>query len=239
MKHLLLIIVISFIIPITVKAQDTIVKKNGDVMLCKIQKEDSTNLYISLKKEGQYINTYVKRNEIRYFKYGGEFIETSIPSEKLSLGCGLGLDYGGVGLNFALYPHKNFGFFAGLGTALAGAGFNAGLKIRLIPKEGIKRITPFFTLMYGYNAAIMVQNRTELNKLFYGPTFGFGLDFRRSQKARLYTSMSILLPIRNAEVEDYMKNIEDEYGVSFKSGLFPIGFSIGANFILNKPKVNK
>src|SRR6185503_19117939 len=72
--------------------------------------------------------------------------------DKLNLGLGFGFDYGGIGGNLTVYPQKNVGLFFGGGYAFAGFGYNAGIKLRLLPGKPSSQFTPFFMAMYGYNA---------------------------------------------------------------------------------------
>jgi hypothetical protein len=149
-----------------------------------------------------------------------------------SLGPGGGLDYGGFGGNILYFPARQVGLFGGIGYALAGLGFNAGLKFRYIPQKPTSRVDPFGLVMYGYNAAIAVSNASQYNKLFYGPTFGIGIDLRGKTKKRGYWSFALLVPIRKAAVKEYMDDLENNYGVDFQYGLFPVGGSVGYRFII-------
>jgi hypothetical protein len=150
-----------------------------------------------------------------------------------SLGLGAGLDYGGFGGNLQLNLHQNLGLFLGAGYALAGFGYNAGVKLKFTSKEKFRPVTPYLTAMYGYNAAIKVENADKLNKLFYGPTVGFGLDYLSWPGKRGYWSFALLVPIRSAEVDEYIDNLKNNYGVEFKNELLPIGISVGYRFILD------
>lgn len=85
------------------------------------------------------------------------------PIDKLTIGLGIGLDCGGFGGNIIIYPQKNVGIFAGGGYALAGFGWNAGLKLRLISDSPDSKISPFLLAMYGYNSAITVVDKSSLN----------------------------------------------------------------------------
>lgn len=152
--------------------------------------------------------------------------------DKINLGIGGGLDYGGLGADLMFYPHQSVGLFAGAGYAIAGFGFNAGVKFRFIPKKQPSRIAPYAMAMYGYNAAVAVSGASQFNKLFYGPTFGAGLDFGLRPGKRGYWSVALLVPIRSAESKDYIKDLEDNEGVEFGIGLLPVAFSIGYRFIL-------
>jgi hypothetical protein len=153
--------------------------------------------------------------------------------DKLSFGLGAGLDFGGFGGNLLFYPQKNVGLFAGAGYAIAGFGYNFGAKIRFVKEDQQPKIAPYITAMYGYNAAIAVTNATDFNKLFYGPSFGAGVDFKSKPEAKGYWTMGLLIPLRSADVDDYMDDLEDNHGVEFKSGLLPIAISVGYRFVIN------
>lgn len=153
--------------------------------------------------------------------------------DKVSLGLGMGLDYGGFGANIMVCPSQNVGIFGGLGYAFAGAGFNAGIKLRAVPKTSMKKTSAFGILMYGYNAAIAVTGASQYNKFFYGPTVGVGIDYRANPVAKGYWSMALLVPIRSSEVNDYIDDLKNNQGVEFKNGLIPIAISIGYRFSLN------
>jgi hypothetical protein len=151
-----------------------------------------------------------------------------LPYDRFSLGLGVGFDYGGFGINVAGYPQKNIGLFAGAGYAIAGYGFNAGVKFRIVSK---KIFTPYVVAMYGYNAAISVSGYPQYNKIFYGPSVGAGFDLGSHTK-RGYFSLAILVPIRSADVNNYMNDLTTNNGVTFNNKLLPIGISIGYKFVL-------
>ena len=162
--------------------------------------------------------------------------QDSIPApahaDKLTIGLGLGQDYGGLGAGLLFYPVKSVGVFAGAGYAFAGVGFNAGAKVRFISKKPSSKLTPYILAMYGYNAAIAVTAAPDFNKIFYGPTFGAGLDFHFRPGKMGYWSLALLIPVRSSEVKSYMDDLEQNHGVQFTNGLFPVGGSFGYKFIL-------
>ncbi|GGB18212.1 hypothetical protein [Puia dinghuensis] len=153
--------------------------------------------------------------------------------DKVTLGIGGGQDYGGLGLNLTVYPQKNIGLFAAGGYALAGFGYNVGVKLRLLPNEGVSKVRPFLAAMYGYNAAIAVSDASQYNKLFYGPTVGGGLDIGSLFMHKGYISLAIWVPIRGDDVDNYINNLKTNYGVAFNNHLLPISFSVGYKFILD------
>jgi hypothetical protein len=152
--------------------------------------------------------------------------------DKVSLGLGLGLDYGGIGANITAYPTKNLGFFLGGGYAMTGFGYNIGAKARIVPNKPAPKVFPFAMAMYGYNAVISVSGASEYNKIFYGPSVGFGIDLRLRPWKMGYWSVALIVPFRGQEVDDYMNDLEDNHGVDFTSGLIPVAFSIGYRFIV-------
>jgi hypothetical protein len=234
MKQIVFIILLIF--PMVLSAQDTIVKKDGIVIPCKIEKEDSSKVFISYKQNGQYFNSIIDKTDISYFTYGVVKKKTSSSPENITLGIGLGLDFGGIGGNITIYPQRNIGLFAGIGYAYAGLGYNFGAKLRYIKKDKLKTITPYLLGMYGYNAAINVENAESLNKLFYGPSFGIGMDCRLDPRDNIYASLALLIPVRDSEVNEYIEYLEDEQGALMKNKLYPVGISLGMIFILNRPK---
>lgn len=49
---------------------DTIIKNDGVVRICQIQKEDSANVYVSIKLEGKKTDAFVKKTNIQSIKPG-------------------------------------------------------------------------------------------------------------------------------------------------------------------------
>lgn len=138
-------------------------------------------------------------------------------------GVGLGLDYGGVGANLLVYPHENLGVFAGVGYAIAGTGINGGLKLRFNSKNPARRF--FATAMYGYNTAIYVTNKSSLDRLFYGPSVGFGMD-RSLRSGNSAFSIQLIVPFRGDDQSSYITSLKS-MGVTFDNFLLPVLFSVG------------
>lgn len=152
--------------------------------------------------------------------------------DKTSIGLGIGMDHGGLGANILVYPGSNLGLFAGVGYAFAGAGFNGGIKYRVVPTASTASTHFYLTAMYGYNAAIKVVDRNDLSKLFYGPTVGLGVDFGPKKYNNGYFTLGLLVPFRSGEVDDYIDELKTNYNIEFENDLIPIGISFGYRFIL-------
>ncbi len=151
----------------------------------------------------------------------------------VNIGMGIGFDYGGIGANFMVYPQKNIGIFIGCGYAFAGMGYNTGIKLRLTPGRS-SVVNPYIIAMYGYNASVSITDNPQYDKLFYGPSLGFGIDIRsRKPSSSGYLSIALMIPIRNSDAQNYIDLLKTQYGASFDSNLPPIGFSIGYKFIVH------
>jgi hypothetical protein len=154
--------------------------------------------------------------------------------EVSSFGIGLGLDYGGIGARYTYFVNPYIGVFGSGGYAIAGLGYNAGVVLRLLNKT---RITPTLSAMYGYNAAIKVDNLPsppyDMSKLYYGPSVGLGL-IRKSKSGLGYWHSEIILPFRSSEYDRdhaYVKSIPN---LILKSDPGAVLFSFGYNVTIKK-----
>ena len=141
--------------------------------------------------------------------------------ESFSIGPGVGLDYGGIGVQMMAYPQKNIGLFFGGGSTLSGFGYNAGFKIRS-QKVG-SPVDPFFVAMYGYNAVGTDLEDKNTTRVFYGPSLGVGVDLHKRRNSLGYWSLTLLVPIRSSEASDWAS----QHGTSYT----PITVSLGYKFI--------
>ena len=217
--------------------QDQIILKSGKRFdNCKIIIEDSVSVYFSYQDSETEVKAYSSKNLVESIKYNylpvfqneNDNIPDLQPIDVISFGLGIGFDYGGFGANMLLYPQKNIGVFAGVGYAMIGIGYNVGCKLRRAKSE---KANPYFIAMYGYNTAIGIKDGEQYNKFFYGTTIGVGLDFKLHRKG--YFTMALLLPLRGQEVQDYLNDLKNNHGVTFKNDLIPVGFSFGYRLMLN------
>ncbi|MCH5597629.1 hypothetical protein [Niabella ginsengisoli] len=148
-------------------------------------------------------------------------------AEKFNIGFGIGHEYGGIiGGNLIFYPQKNIGLFAGGGYAFAGFGYNVGIKGRFFLKDGAS-VTPFVLGMYGYNAAVKVLGSSEYDKLFYGPSFGAGIDWQVGASKKNYLSFALIVPTKISDAQAYQDELDQNGIADFDRELLPVGFSIG------------
>jgi hypothetical protein len=154
------------------------------------------------------------------------------PVDRISIGLGAGLDYGGFGYNMLFYPQKNIGLFGGIGYAVAGIGANAGIKLRLIPTKASSECSPFLIGMYGYNAAVYIINASEYNKLYYGYTAGIGIDYCPRPDKRSYWSFALLFPQRDSRMSAYIEYLTKYQNVVFLYKPWSVCFSISSKLII-------
>ena len=144
------------------------------------------------------------------------------PGEKVNIGFGLGVDYGGLGGRVTFLPKKNFGLLAGLGYNFAGAGFNAGGVFRIAPD---RRVVPCLYAMYGYNAVLRITGAMDVKKIYYGPSAGFGLEIKSKRNKGVHTNIELLLPARPAAFQTDINQYRS-MGVVISDPL-PVSISIG------------
>lgn len=90
----------------------------------------------------------------------------------------------------------------------------------------------FITGMYGYNAAIHVEGREELDALYYGPTLGAGLILNQRNNEH-YWRFSVNVPFRPDEFEADWQAIKDRPNIEVKQEPWPITLGIGFHFNLH------
>jgi len=218
-------------------SQDTIIKKDGTKIPCKIKKNDSTNVYYKTvdNELGKFfvaksdIRTIILQNKFKPQMTDKEFID----SWQGSVGLGFGQIYGGIGVNVLYFPQKNIGIFGGVGHAIASLGYNVGARLRFTPYTDYK-IHPYLTAMYGYNAALVVKGNSGLNRIDYGFTIGAGIDIRTKYNKKGFWTLAILKPLRNNSISYYTDKL-NSFGntyVTVKHDFWPVTISLGYQFIL-------
>ncbi len=136
-------------------------------------------------------------------------------------GPGVGIDHGGIGMRLDVHTTRFVGVFGGVGYALAGIGWNAGLHLRMLPG---KRACPYLTGMYGYNTAVKILAAPGVHsrqELYYGISTGAGVEFWNATRSR-YFHLGLIIPFRSLDVERDYPEISKE--------LFPVLVSLGLHF---------
>lgn len=161
---------------------------------------------------------------------------TTVSAQNLSstknhttLGAGVGLPYGGLGLKFSINPANQLTIFGGLGYNFVDVGFNAGI-VKSFKSES--RTQFYLTGMFGTNAAILIEGASELNESYFGPTFGAGLKFNSFKRKGNYWDLAILVPITSSKFNDDLDAIKG-IGIDIRES-WPVLITAGYNFMLGQ-----
>lgn len=241
MKKSILSVLLLFILTNSF-SQDLIVTSVNDSINCLI--DYTTNKKIAFKilnNKKEFERRFIKMESVKNYKfdyYPELKFNTNLPIDTItkskennskapknydmnSIGIGLGIDYGGIGINLQAYLIKHIGVFGGFGFAGYKPSYNAGLKLRFNPEPENSNWVPYFTAMYGYNTVYIVKNASNYNRIFFGPSVGFGVDIKSTKNKSSFWSVQLIYPIRSKEAVDYQNYLKQN------SILLPITLSIG------------
>lgn len=148
------------------------------------------------------------------------------PAE-MTLGMGVGLDFGGLGLQLSGRPEPPLNIFVAMGYNLNEVGLNAGVAFRTLPRAVV---CPFVMGMYGYNAVIAISGRSDYDKTYYGPTVGGGLEIR-APHWRGHLELGVFHPFRNATFEEDLEMLQRNPAVEDlqvpSAWTFSVGYHMG------------
>src|SRR5690554_162877 len=144
-----------------------------------------------------------------------------------SLGLGLGLPYGGLGMKLGYNTSDHVTFFGGLGYNMVGIGANGGVQLS-IPNKAPTEF--YFTGMYGYNTVIINLDNTAKGQIFAGPSLGAGLKINSVTTKGNFWDVGLLLPIRS---QRYKNSIQE---IRLESKPWPVIFYFGYNYNISSDK---
>jgi hypothetical protein len=157
----------------------------------------------------------------------------TVPVDKLSLGVGIGYDFGGLGgVNAIYYLQRSIGVFGGGGYTPAGIGYGGGVKLRVLTNKQATVVVPFAVAMYGYYAAIAPKGYSYYNRIYFGPIVGIGADYRPGNSKFGYITGTIFVAIRNMDPKNYIDYLTNFQGINVNHKLHALSASIGYKFIL-------
>lgn len=149
----------------------------------------------------------------------------------VDIGAGFGLDYGGIiGVKIEYIPLSHLGIFASGGALLSGFGWQLGAIGYFIKKTNKRTFRPYVKFMFGTNASIYVMDMEELNKIYLGPSFGLGMEFRFGRAKKSGVNADLNFPIRSQEYKDDWEDLKNNPAVEILSEPLPFTFSVGYHF---------
>ncbi|HRO42015.1 MAG TPA: hypothetical protein PL009_04240 [Flavipsychrobacter sp.] len=149
--------------------------------------------------------------------------EAAVKRPTVYTGFGLGLDYGGIGLKVEYLPVSFLSLFGGVGFNLASVGVNAGVSLKMLPG---KTFRPTATIMYGYNAVLIVKNSngaTVRKGTYFGWTPGVGFEADVNKRRTNKISVQVFRPFRS----DEFKRDAQKTNASIPPWALSIGINLG------------
>ena len=152
-------------------------------------------------------------------------------ANKLSVGIGIGIDYGGIGSRVTYESGRKLGIFASAGYNFDAVGFNIGGQFLFLEK---KSVDLFLCAMYGYNTVLGLTGSGgfESTATYYGPSVGGGAKLKVGASKTSYVCFEVILPFRPGAVDDAIHDLR-LLGYKVDDPL-PVGFSIGYHFRLKR-----
>lgn len=146
-----------------------------------------------------------------------------------TLGLGVGLPYGAIGLRAGVNVVNGLNVFGGVGYQISGVGYNVGV-LKDFPSASMTQF--YLTGMYGTNAAIKVVNLSEYDKLYTGPSFGLGIKINSRKTEGNYWDIGLLVPIRSSDYKDAETAVKSDPRISEFQRPLPVLIVVGYNFNL-------
>jgi hypothetical protein len=182
--------------------------KNGNKVKARVTFITKQQISCNLN-DGPYPAIYQKSDISR-------FEQIKYPSTG-SIGLGMGVPYGGIGINGEIAIYKYFSLSGGIGsTGIAGSGYSAGGKVYFTSAESKWR--PRISADYGINSAISVTGITEISEKFEGITLGIGFLHTLGENRRsgfdfdvLYLATCGNFYSRWDEIKKSFSNISEPY----------------------------
>lgn len=164
-----------------------------------------------------------------YFQYKNIETKKRTVEERnfFDLGLGMGIEYSGfLGAQLEYAPIPRLGLFASGGFYLINVGWQLGAKAYVMPKVKAKSFRVYVTGMYGTNAAIVVEDLTEYDQVYVGPSFGVGVEMRFGNRKVNGLNLSLLYPVRSTEYENDLESIKNNPYIEQVQEPLPVGISV-------------
>ncbi len=137
------LLIILFLPSFMAYSQDEIIRKNGDRISCTITKIDSANVYFSLTRNNNTLNTSISKSEIQDIRYNvintpnvsqtiyaaqlSQYYKDSLPQFSVGLGGGINNYTALIGISGNVRVYNKIGLQGGLGLGLWGTKLSFGV----------------------------------------------------------------------------------------------------------------
>ncbi|MBP6236844.1 MAG: hypothetical protein KA270_05115 [Saprospiraceae bacterium] len=166
-------------------------------------------------------------------------VENIFAKEKLSLGVGVGVDYGVLGPKVSYSLFKNLHAIFAVSILPKNFVYAGGIEIRM-PLKSNTRICPHVFLMYGKDFIVELSDfgKQELErKVFNSINLGFGSKFRLFKTRNSYLSAAITYRfISEKTVNNFVDDFNDRRSLDISIDYKKVLFSLGYSFILMDKK---
>lgn len=146
-----------------------------------------------------------------------------------SVGVGLGIPYGVLGINADVALMDHVSLSAGVGTTMfAGVGYSAGAKLFFLPPE--KRWRPRIAAFYGTNSIVVVEGSVSIKEKFNGLTVGAGVQRTFGTRGKHGLDLDLMVIATSGGMKDELERIEMQYGMTIEEPS-PVKISIGYRYL--------
>lgn len=158
-------------------------------------------------------------------------VDTTVFQTRVSLGLGVGINYGGFGAQANYLFGNNFRISAGYGTNLVKMNYSLGISYRFLSKS---TFCPVLSYAYGYHKTVYDRENVEKSTSYNGSSIGLGLEIWNNQRDS-YFLINAFLPI---ETINNIKSNTIENSSKFYQLLNsnPIVFSVGYHLAIKSSK---
>lgn len=180
-----------------------------------IQSKSPDSIFVEL--EGDFKASYAKNS----------ILQVQSLRKNNSIGIGMGIPYGILGINTEYEPSSLIALSAGIGTTIvAGIAWNVGIIAYFLDEEN--NIRPRVSLFYGVNSIIYIENNNYynpdgINQSFTDLSFGIGLKSMVGESHGLTFDLFYLFIDKAKDKISELK----KSGYLFSNEIVPISYSIG------------
>jgi hypothetical protein len=186
--------------------------KNGNKVKARVTSITERQITCNLN-DGPYPATYERSDIIR--------VESVHYTTSGSIGAGIGVAYGVIGINGEITLFKYLALSAGFGTTIyAGGAYSVGGRAYFAPAGAKWR--PRISAHYGTNAIISVTGGQEIAEKFEGMTLGIGILGMLGENRRSGFDFEVVYLVSRGNFDERWNQIQNS-GVQLSNSEFATG----------------